>query len=72
MPTERVGDRRQQGLPFIGERQPARKPAKKLHAQSLFQAFDLLADGCLGDAQFQPGAGKAELPCRSLEGPKRV
>ncbi len=69
---EGIGDRRQQGLSLVGQRQAARQPAKQLHAQSVFQAFDLMADRGLRHPQFQAGAREGQLPRRCFEGAQGV
>ena len=69
--AEGFGQHRDQGLPFIGEREPAREPAEQGYTQNFLKALDLMADGSLGHAQLQSGPREAEMTGRCLEGMQR-
>ena len=68
-PAEGLDNAGQQQLPFIGERDTARQPAKQLHAKPVLQPFHMLTDGGLRDAKFQAGAGETQVARRRLKGP---
>ncbi len=71
-PVETVPHPRQQGQPLVRQGQPARQAAEKLGTQSGLQPLDLMADGGLGDTQFNRRLGKGEMAGRRLKGAQGI
>ena len=42
-PVERLAQHREQRLPFVGQRQPARQPAEERHAEPRLERLHLMA-----------------------------
>jgi len=70
--VERLLQRRQQRPTLVGQGKAARQAVEQAGAQPLLQQLDLMADGGLGHAQLDGGAGETEMPRRRLEGAQGV
>jgi len=65
---ECLADRRQVGLPLIGQQQRAVAAHEKLQAKPLLETAHLMTDRCLGDAELAGRLGEGEMTRRGLEG----
>ena len=70
--TKRLTYRRQVGFPGVGQDHLPCQPLEQLHAQSLLQLADLLADGASSDVQLVRGLLEAEVASRRLEGAQGI
>eukprot|EP00903_Cladosiphon_okamuranus_P001262 g1260.t1 len=63
---------RQKRLAFVGQDDTPRQAFEQSDAKHLLQRFDLMADGGLRDAQFQPRTGETVQTRGGFEGPQRI
>ena len=71
-PVEGLAEHRQQGLAFVGQRQPARQAAEQGQAEPFLQRLHLMAQRRRRDAKLDRGPGEAQMARRRLEGAKAV
>ncbi|MNJ50459.1 hypothetical protein D3C77_457310 [compost metagenome] len=67
-----IAQHRQQGFSLAGQHQAAGQALEQRNLELGFEAFNLMADGGLGHAQFDRCAGETQVPRRGLERPQGI
>jgi hypothetical protein len=70
--VEAVLQRREERQALLGDHQPARQAAEERDPEPLFQELHLVADGGLGDAEFDRRAREGQVSGSGFEGAQRV
>jgi len=69
---ERIRQQRQQGVPFVRQRQAARDPPEEAHAETALEVLDVLADGRRAQVKLRRGPREVEVARRNLERAKSI